>query len=115
MPRVVRQRSGVVCILGTGSPSCYYDGKKIKEQRPSLGYIAGDEGGGNYMGKRILQYYAYGTFDAELKMGFEMRFGNDIREIINTLYHQPSPNRYLASFVTLTEGEPRPLHGGEHH
>jgi glucosamine kinase len=94
-------KPGVVCILGTGSASCYYDGKKIKEQRPSLGYIAGDEGGGNYMGKRILQYYAYGTFDAELKMVFEMKFGNDIKEIINTLYHQPSPNRYLASFVTL--------------
>jgi len=93
--------SGVVCILGTGSASCYYNGKKIVEQRPSLGYIAGDEGGGNYMGKRILQYYAYGTFDAELKMGFEMRFGNDIRQIINKLYHEPNPNRYLASFVTF--------------
>ncbi|MES2704644.1 MAG: N-acetylglucosamine kinase [Bacteroidota bacterium] len=94
-------KKGIVCILGTGSASCYYDGKKVKEQRPSLGYIAGDEGGGNYMGKRILQYYAYGTFDAELKEAFEMRFGNDVREIINKLYHQPNPNRYLASFVTL--------------
>ncbi len=92
---------GIVCILGTGSASCYYNGNKIKEQRPSLGYIAGDEGGGNYMGKRILQYYAYGTFDTELTIGFEMRFGNDIQQIINTLYHQPNPNRYLASFVTL--------------
>lgn len=94
-------KPGVVCILGTGSASCYYDGKKIKEQRPSLGYIAGDEGGGNYMGKRILQYYAYDTFDAQLKMDFEMRFGTDVRQIINTLYHLPSPNRYLASFVVL--------------
>jgi glucosamine kinase len=94
-------KQGVVCILGTGSASCYYDGKKIKEQRPSLGYIAGDEGGGNYLGKRILQYYAYGTFDTELTMAFEMKFGNDIRHIINTLYHQPNPNRYLASFVVL--------------
>ncbi len=94
-------KPGVVCILGTGSLSCYYDGKKIKEQKPSLGYIAGDEGGGNYIGKRILQYYAYETFDTELKMDFEMRFGNDIREIINKLYHQPNPNRYLASFVVM--------------
>ncbi len=95
------EQKGIVCILGTGSASCYYNGKKIKEQRPSLGYIAGDEGGGNYMGKRILQYYAYGTFDSELKVGFEMRFGDNIKQIINTLYHQPNPNRYLASFVTL--------------
>jgi glucosamine kinase len=94
-------KKGIVCILGTGSASCYYNGKIITEQQPSLGYIAGDEGGGNYMGKRILQYYAYGTFDTELRMDFEMRFGNDIRKIINQLYHQPNPNRYLASFVTL--------------
>ena len=94
-------KKGIVCILGTGSASCYYNGKKIADQRPSLGYIAGDEGGGNYMGKRILQYYAYGTFDNELKIAFEMRFGNDLRQMINTLYHLPNPNRYLASFVPL--------------
>ncbi len=92
---------GIVSILGTGSASCYYDGKKIKEQQPSLGYLAGDEGSGNYMGKRILQYYCYGTFDEELKMGFEMRFGSDIKKIISTLYSSPYPNRYLASFVSL--------------
>lgn len=92
---------GIVSILGTGSASCYYDGKKIKEQQPSLGYLAGDEGSGNYMGKRILQYYCYGTFDEELKMGFEMRFGSDIRTIVNTLYKVPYPNRFLASFVPL--------------
>jgi N-acetylglucosamine kinase-like BadF-type ATPase len=95
------ENKGIVSILGTGSSSCYYNGKKIKDQLPSLGYIAGDEGSGNYMGKRILQYYTYGTFDGELKMAFEMRFGNDIKEIIRKLYHEPYPNRYLASFVPL--------------
>jgi len=92
---------GMVCILGTGSSSCYYNGKSVKEQQPSLGYIAGDEGSGNYMGKRVLQYYTYGTFDTELRMDFEMRFGSDIRQIVNKLYHEPYPNRYLASFVSL--------------
>jgi len=94
-------KKGIACILGTGSASCYYNGKVIKERQPSLGYIAGDEGSGNYLGKRILQYYAYGTFDTELKMGFEMRFGNDIDVIIDKLYREPFPNRYLASFVSL--------------
>ena len=94
-------QKGMVCILGTGSASCFYDGKKIKEQQPSLGYIAGDEGSGNYMGKRVLQYYTYGTFDAEIKLGFEMRFGKDLQGIINKLYSEPYPNRYLATFVSL--------------
>lgn len=92
---------GIVCILGTGSNSCYYNGKAIKEQQPSLGYIAGDEGSGNYLGKRVLQYYAYNTFDMELSMAFEQLFGNDIQQIVNKLYQEPFPNRYLATFVQL--------------
>ncbi len=92
---------GIVSILGTGSNSCYYDGKKIKTPGVSLGYIAGDEGSGNHMGKRVLQYYAYNTFDTELKMSFEMLFGNDIRQIVRGLYDAEYPNRYLANFVKL--------------
>ena len=92
---------GMVCILGTGSNCCYYDGNKIQEQHISLGFIAGDEGSGNYLGKRILQYYAYKTFDEELRMAFELHFGNDISAIVSKLYAAPFPNRYLASFVRL--------------
>jgi N-acetylglucosamine kinase-like BadF-type ATPase len=94
-------RQGVVSILGTGSNSCYYDGRKIAEQIPSLGYMVGDEGSGNHMGKRVLQYYAYHTFDNELKLGFEMMFGNDLHQITHRLYKEPFPNRYLASFCQL--------------
>jgi len=94
-------KKGVVCVLGTGSSSSYYNGNTIKEQKASLGYIAGDEGSGNYMGKRVLQYYAYNTFDTELKMVFEGYFGNNIPALLNKLYHEPFPNRYLASFVRL--------------
>lgn len=92
---------GIVCILGTGSNSCYYDGKTIREQQPSLGYIVGDEGSGNHMGKRVLQYYAYQTFDTELRMSFEMLFGNDLHQLIGDLYRKPFPNRYLAGMVKL--------------
>ena len=94
-------KPGIVCILGTGSNSGYYDGKKIKEQQASLGFIAGDEGSGNHMGKRVLQYYAYNTFDTELKMSFEMLFGNDLSLILRNLYREPFPNRYLAQMVQL--------------
>jgi len=98
---VCNQNAGIVCILGTGSASCYYDGEKIKNRQPSLGYIAGDEGSGNHMGKRVLQYYTYETFDTELRMDFELRFGNNLETIIHKLYKEPYPNRYLASFVSL--------------
>jgi N-acetylglucosamine kinase-like BadF-type ATPase len=92
---------GIVSILGTGSNSCYYNGDIIEERQVSLGYIAGDEGSGNYMGKRVLQYYAYKTFDEELLAAFEQLFGNNMPAIINKLYKEPFPNRYLATFVQL--------------
>lgn len=92
---------GIVSILGTGSNSCYYNGKKMAEQQPSLGFIAGDEGSGNHIGKRILQYYAYKTFDTELILAFEQLYGNDVKDIVHKLYNEPFPNRYLASFVHL--------------
>lgn len=95
------EEKGIVCILGTGSNSCYYDGDVIKEQKASLGYIAGDEGSGNHLGKRVLRYYAYNTFDEDLTDTFESLFGNDIPKILDRLYKQPFPNRYLANFVEV--------------
>lgn len=94
-------KKGIVSILGTGSNSCYYNGSKIAEQKVSLGYIAGDEGSGNYIGKRILQYYAYKTFDTELSMAFEQLFGNDVTALVHELYETNFPNRYLAKFTKL--------------
>jgi N-acetylglucosamine kinase-like BadF-type ATPase len=57
------QEQGIACILGTGSNSGYYNGKNITRNSPGLGYVLGDEGSGAYLGKRVLQYYLYGTFD----------------------------------------------------
>lgn len=96
-----KDKKGIICILGTGSNACYYDGKKIKDQLPSLGYIAGDEGSGNHMGKKILQYYAYNTFDTELRMYFEQHIETRLPVILDKLYREPFPNRYLAGFVKL--------------
>ena len=62
---------GVACILGTGSNTGYYNGKKIAKNSPGLGYVLGDEGSGAYLGKKVLQYYLYKTFDEELMHSFE--------------------------------------------
>jgi glucosamine kinase len=90
---------GVCCILGTGSNSCYYNGKKIITQNPSLGYIIGDEGSGTYLGKRVLQYFFYNTFDDDLKEAFRNKYGDNLSEILNKVYKDPLANRYLASFT----------------
>src|ERR1700722_4525373 len=65
------KKKGIACILGTGSNSCYFDGKKIVKNSPGLGYVLGDEGSGAYLGKKVLQYYLYHTFDEDLRYKFD--------------------------------------------
>lgn len=94
-------KNGVACILGTGSNVAYYNGKKIVKNSPGLGYIIGDEGSGSYLGKKILQYYLYETFDEELKARFDATFNTNKTEILNRIYKQPLANKYIASFCTF--------------
>ena len=92
-------KKGVACILGTGSNSCYFNGKSIIKNSPGLGYILGDEGSGAYLGKKVLQYYLYNTFDEDLRYKFDAKYVTTPVEILEQLYKKPLPNRFLASFA----------------
>ncbi|MGE5107308.1 MAG: N-acetylglucosamine kinase [Sphingobacteriales bacterium] len=90
---------GVVANLGTGSFCCFYNGKKIVKQTPGIGYILGDEGSGAYLGKKVIQYYLYDTFDEDLRARFVAKYITNRVEILENVYKKPMPNRYLASFA----------------
>ena len=68
---------GVACILGTGSNSCYYNGKKIVKNSPGLGFILGDEGSGAYLGKKVVQYFLYNTYDPDLMDRFNAKYNTN--------------------------------------
>ena len=90
---------GIACILGTGSNSCYYNGKKIVKNSPGLGFILGDEGSGAYLGKKVIQHFLYHIFDDDLRTRFDAKFITNDSEILEAVYKKPLPNRYLASFA----------------
>ncbi len=90
---------GIACILGTGSNSCYFNGKRIVKNSPGIGYILGDEGSGAYLGKKVIQHFLYNIFDKDLRARFDAKFVTTDNEILNAVYTQPLPNRYLASFA----------------
>ena len=92
---------GIACILGTGSNCCYFNGKKIMKISPGLGYVLGDEGSGAYLGKKVIQYYLYNTFDEELRYRFDAKYVTSRIEILENTYKQPLPNRYLAGFAVF--------------
>ncbi len=93
------KEKGIACILGTGSNSCFFNGKRIVSNSPGLGYALGDEGSGAYLGKKVLQYYLYSTFDEDLRSRFDATYATTPAEILDNVYKKPLPNRYLASFT----------------
>ena len=90
---------GVACILGTGSNSCYFNGKKIVKNSPGLGFILGDEGSGAYLGRKVVQHFLYNTFDPDLMDRFNAKYNTNAVEILEAVYKGPLPNRYLAGFT----------------
>lgn len=95
----VTNAPGIVCILGTGSNSCYFDGKKTKTQVESLGYSIMDEASGNHFGKQLIRDYFYKKMPDQLANKFEQRFDLNPDTIKINLYKNPNPNAYLASFA----------------
>lgn len=103
-------KKGIVCILGTGSNSCYFNGKIACEEVPALGHILGDEGSGAYMGKKLLTSYLYQQLAPEINDHLELRYGLSKELIFSKVYRESLPNRFLASFApVLLQFENDPL------
>ena len=100
---------GIASILGTGANSCLYDGERILQNTPALGYVLGDEGSGAVLGKRFIHDLYSGVLSEELKSEFERETGLSLPQIIDRVYRQPLANRFLASlseFILSHLGDP---------
>ena len=90
------RQAGIVCILGTGSNSCFYDGLHIAQNVSPLGFILGDEGGGAVLGKLLVGDLLKGMMTEELKGKFLQQYNLTPALIIDHVYRQPFPNRFLS-------------------
>jgi N-acetylglucosamine kinase-like BadF-type ATPase len=90
---------GIACILGTGSNSCYYDGKKISKIIGGLTYILGDEGSGGHIGLSFIKAFLNHELPEKVHTTFikEYRLSKD--KILDGVYNKKYPNRFLASFA----------------
>lgn len=91
------REAGITCILGTGSNSCFYDGKEIVKHISPLGFILGDEGSGAVLGKLLVGDILKNQLSPAIKEAFLKQFDLTVPEIIDRVYRQPFPNRFLAS------------------
>jgi N-acetylglucosamine kinase-like BadF-type ATPase len=89
----------LVGILGTGSNACYFDGRDVALTNPSLGYVLGDEGSANHMGRMLLKDYLSGRMPDDIRSLFHETYPYSYSEWMDHLYHQPNANRFLASLA----------------
>ena len=91
-------KPAIVCILGTGSNSCYFDGEKIRLELPSLGFLIGDDGSGCALGKLLVKNYFMKKLPPDLHQEFTDIYQLEIEDLIKNMYHNPRANAYLAEF-----------------
>ncbi|MFA5325491.1 MAG: ATPase [Bacteroidales bacterium] len=91
-------KPGIACILGTGSNSCFYDGKEIAMNVKAGGFILGDEASGAYLGKRLISDFIKGLLPSAIETEFKKRYGLDYPAIVQQVYKEQLPSRFLASF-----------------
>lgn len=94
-----RHNAGIACIMGTGSNSCYYDGKRIVANIPPLGYILGDEGGGAVLGRKLLSGILKKQVPDHIIKQFLETYKLTTAEILDNVYTKPFPNRFLGQFA----------------
>lgn len=90
---------GIACILGTGSNTCYWNGREINFQIPPLGFWLGDEGSGGHLGKSLILGYLHREMPQNIRDRFEEVYGSKDRlEILENAYRKERPNQYFAQF-----------------
>jgi N-acetylglucosamine kinase-like BadF-type ATPase len=97
---VYRGNDVIACILGTGSNSVFFDGKKLTEVVPALGYILGDEGSGSFFGKQMLSDFLYNKLpEPMIEEMIERGLSKDT--IFKKVYMEPNANVFLASLSPI--------------
>lgn len=90
---------GLIGIMGSGSNAAYYSGKKISENNYGLGYMLGDEGSSNWIGRMLLKSFLTETLPEDLHEAFVARYPLDRKQILDKVYNNPYPNIFLTSFA----------------
>ncbi len=90
---------GIACIMGTGSNSCHFNGKDIDRKSVSLGYLLDDQGGGVAFSRQLLSDVFKKIAPEDIISKFHEAFGLSVSEVVDHLYRQPSPNRWIAGFM----------------
>jgi N-acetylglucosamine kinase-like BadF-type ATPase len=89
----------LVCILGTGSSACVYNGADVIRTRGANGYLLADFGSGVDIGRRFLNRLLEGDLHPEVDRAFRLRYTASPLEYRHRVYHSDRPNYELAQLT----------------
>lgn len=92
-------RTGIVGILGSGANCAYFNGKKPEKNNYGLGYILGDEGSSNYLGKMLLKNYLEDKLPEDIRTKVDQKYNFDRAIILDKVYRKANAQAYLSSFL----------------
>lgn len=93
------ENEGIIGIIGSGSNSAYYNGRKLEKNNFGLGYILADEGSATWLGKHLLTSVILETMPTELSDKFNAKYSLDRKQIMEKVYRQANPALFLSSFA----------------
>jgi len=100
---LLKKNEGIACILGTGSNSCYWDGKKIIQNVPSVGYLLGDEGSGTYIGMKLLKGILEDRAPSDIIKIFYNKYNISFEGVLNEIYNKPKPNVFISAISIFAQ------------
>lgn len=96
---MAQHQPGIICILGTGSNTCRYDGNEVVETAGGLGFILGDEGSGAAIGKALIQSFLNREMPEAMREDLSNQYHLTRDNILQSVYQLPYPNRFLSTFA----------------
>jgi len=90
---------GIVGLLGSGANCAWFDGKNPQKNNFGLGFVLGDEGSSNYLGKKLLVDFLKDKLPADLRREFDAKYNLDRPQIFERIYKKPLAQQFLSTFL----------------
>jgi len=96
----LKKTKGIVCIMGTGGNTAYYDGKSILQKNGGYGYLIDDYGGALELSKLVVSNWLNQNYSSETTKAITDYFEISANEFI-PLFYQNKNLHTLAGVCTI--------------
>ena len=96
----LKKSKGIVCIMGTGGISAYYDGQSIIHKNGGYGYLIDDFGGALELSKIVISGWLNQNYSSTTSNSIADYFGISVKEFI-PIFYQNKNLHSLAGVCTI--------------